>query len=509
MTRKQVCKGLFVAFLALFLLFSAVVGGWAFLPAFAATTQHTSVLEDLQKDSEFNTSAYPDKATDFSIQVIQIAESTDGELFIYTYQPAQKTQYLVATKINMSQSESADGTKLYGLKFLSSSGVLCKYKVNDFTVSSETTRYYNITSIYRKWIRGIDDRVDGGNTVNEVSFKVGHLWSAKTVGDSVEYSAKDIEVITVTSEHLFMLRLSGGLKWKNIENKDVHFFAFNVDYKIDLILSADLEFDTTSYVKVKGKDPTYSNPVHNRKTLSLGEIFKYKGAQFDRISSVSNFLNNGSFKLDEEEAKVLKGYDWVFDFYETDFECDFGGDSIVMGAFIPFYGMYRMIKDAITTRGEMVSDVTLVRLEFSYDGEIYNLGVVSNAQTGSNNPVGGSNGGNTSGDTTGNLNFWEWLSGVFGTTTKKAKTIFWVVLGLVALCIVGILANAVPAVGKFLLAALRGLWWIICLPFRLLGKLFKAIGDAIQKRKSKPKKKTTSKKQKSSSSTKKKRLSEK
>ena len=36
--------------------------------------------------------------------------------------------------------------------------------------------------------------------------------------------------------------------------------------------------------------------------------------------------------------------------------------------------------------GTYVSDVTLLRLEFDYDGEVYNLGVVSNTQSGSNKP---------------------------------------------------------------------------------------------------------------------------
>ena len=79
MKSKQVCKKLFGIFFALLLLVSAIMSGRVILPAFAAEKQYTGVLQDLQKDSEFDTSAYPDKSDDFSIQVIQIAESTDGE----------------------------------------------------------------------------------------------------------------------------------------------------------------------------------------------------------------------------------------------------------------------------------------------------------------------------------------------------------------------------------------------------------------------------------------------
>ncbi len=48
MKSKQVCKRLFGVFFAFLLLVSAVMSGRVILPAFAATTQYTSVLEDLQ-----------------------------------------------------------------------------------------------------------------------------------------------------------------------------------------------------------------------------------------------------------------------------------------------------------------------------------------------------------------------------------------------------------------------------------------------------------------------------
>ena len=43
---------------------------------YAETPNSTNVLADLQKDSNFKVSDYRDKSDDYSIQIIQIAEST-------------------------------------------------------------------------------------------------------------------------------------------------------------------------------------------------------------------------------------------------------------------------------------------------------------------------------------------------------------------------------------------------------------------------------------------------
>ena len=141
MIYKRVKFNYIYVVIALVLLTLSVMGGRYISSAFADTPQYTNALTDLQKDSEFNVADYPDNAKDYSIRFIQIAESTDKELFVYTYQPSQKTTYLVATEINMSLSDTADGTRLYGLTLINSDGVFCKYKVNGVTVSSDVVRY--------------------------------------------------------------------------------------------------------------------------------------------------------------------------------------------------------------------------------------------------------------------------------------------------------------------------------------------------------------------------------
>ena len=114
--------------------------------------------------------------------MIQIAESEDKELFIYTYQPCARMNVLTATKVNMAAAKKVDSMKMYDLTLLSSEGVFCKYKVNDFTVLDKDVRYYNISSIYRNYIEGIDtDAVaDSDNNVVGKSFAVGQVWEPGT-----------------------------------------------------------------------------------------------------------------------------------------------------------------------------------------------------------------------------------------------------------------------------------------------------------------------------------------
>ena len=85
------------------------VSGEAILSAFslqvsAETREYSDVLDDLSKDASFNPDNYPAIADDYSLKVIQIAEGSDGELFVYVYQPSGVKGKLRATSINISTS---------------------------------------------------------------------------------------------------------------------------------------------------------------------------------------------------------------------------------------------------------------------------------------------------------------------------------------------------------------------------------------------------------------------
>lgn len=75
--QKQI-KRLVHIILGLLLLVVTVTGGQLIKPAFADTGQYTNVIEDLSKDETFNINHYPMKLKDYSLGVIQIAESENG-----------------------------------------------------------------------------------------------------------------------------------------------------------------------------------------------------------------------------------------------------------------------------------------------------------------------------------------------------------------------------------------------------------------------------------------------
>ena len=68
----------------------------------SAETTYTDVLDDLRRDDSFQTSNYPERTGDYSLQIIQIAESVDRELFVYVYQPSGSRKDLRASSINIS-----------------------------------------------------------------------------------------------------------------------------------------------------------------------------------------------------------------------------------------------------------------------------------------------------------------------------------------------------------------------------------------------------------------------
>lgn len=72
---------------AVMFIFSLIPVSGGALSASAASA-YSNVLTDLMQDESFDTSAYPVNNSDYSISVIQIAESASKELLVYVYQPA-------------------------------------------------------------------------------------------------------------------------------------------------------------------------------------------------------------------------------------------------------------------------------------------------------------------------------------------------------------------------------------------------------------------------------------
>ena len=324
--------------------------------------------------------------------MIQIAESEDKELFIYTYQPCARMNVLTATKVNMAAAKKVDSMKMYDLTLLSSEGVFCKYKVNDFTVLDKDVRYYNISSIYRNYIEGIDtDAVaDSDNNVVGKSFAVGQVWEARNVDDTVTYTMYEEEVLVITEQMIGLRRYYNGFSWNNNSSVDAHYIAFNCNHKIDSLLSATVDFYTQDWKHTVGQSYKFDDKIQHTVNLYDYQVAESNKSgwfgeerQWHRMNSTSEFIKE--VEADGEEKEKLLHYDWILNFYETSIESEFTGSDIFKSILIPGY-LFKGIYDGCTKTGTYVSDVTLLRLEFDYDGEVYNLGVVSNTQSGSNKP---------------------------------------------------------------------------------------------------------------------------
>ncbi len=468
MEQKQTYKKIILVILLVCLALSMFcLFGQAIDLAYADTPNSTNVLEDLQKDENFNIEDYLDKSDDYSIQVIQIAESTAKELLIYTYQPCQRTCYIVATCINMSLSEEVKDTKLYELEMLSNEGVFCKYKVNDVKVADTDYRYYNIISIYRAWNKDYDEDSGNDNTINEVAFNVGKLFKASTVNGKVTYTHEFEEIIEIINPYVDFLRYSNGF-WLASGACDSHYIAFDTDKQIDKLMEASISYEYrsahsqvgmnegTTYGPIQKPGPKILKETDKGQTIEYGNPWFTKNFEWDRIQSVETFKKTE--KLKPETEKNLEGTKWVLRFYETSFNTFWDGT-----------GGY--------TDYTEITNVTILRLKFITNGRLYDLGAVSNKITGDNIPGGGEHNA---------VDPFRWLKDL----AEKLGIPIWVFVLIIVLIILAIalpiLSLIFPIVGQVLKVVFKALckaveWilkaiiWIIALPFKGIALLINKI----------------------------------
>ncbi len=385
-------------FLVLLLLVLLVVGGVLTVPGFEdcsasssvsrhaaskTTKAHSDVLADLKKDESFDETAYPVIAGDASLKLIQIAESKAGGVLVYVYQPSG-TLYASHVRLSTAINDSLKYTD-YALTLLNTSGALQKYKVEDLAVRADAVRYYDIIAVFRPFAAGIDKEPGGGNTVSSVAYSVAQLWTACTLEGTVTYKMTETEVIEVTSQMIGFRRYSDGFQWGGIKSCDAHFLAFSCMHNIDRLLSADVRFNTQSYKKMEGQDlKVDSDKTEHFVTVHWYDEGASKKDKWSRMDSVSDFIKD--MGVSDEEKTTLSKYDWIINFYETDYERDVGGKDILITLLCPG-GWIWSIVNACTTKGTIVSDVALMRLEFETDARIYNLGVVADVQSGSTLPT--------------------------------------------------------------------------------------------------------------------------
>lgn len=409
---KKITYPIMTAILAL-IAFIFPFNGSGALNVCAAASAYSDVLQDLCMDTDFNFIDYPKKPDDYSIQVIQIAESASGELLIYAYQPSGT---LKASSINIAREQPDDKALTfvnYPLYYLNSNGVFFKYKVLLFDLSAAPVRYYSITNILRPYDAAIDAPPMEG-VITETPNRVAQFWTVETVGDSVKYTMETSEVITVTQKVVGYCAYDDGLNlgWGAMEGiTKAYFVAFDTDRPIDKLISADLTFYATRvrckfcgndkhdhgmfYDFAEGEYIDFGTGVHNTEPLTItdkqtwgnqggGNVRPVTKFLRKRIRTTSEFIadeNNQDYKL--ETGNSLNGTKWVLNFYETQ---DKYKTNNVWLSFVSGFSSLKGIADGEAELNN-VYNVQVLRLEFETDGKPYNLGVVDNKQSPGNKPV--------------------------------------------------------------------------------------------------------------------------
>ena len=377
------------------------IGGELFL-AFSvrasAASSPSGVLDDLTAANNFKIENYPNLTHEYIktinsdantendqalMEVIQIAESTSGELYLYVYQPTDSELDLTATAILLSTEFTPDGQNInpdiYYLELVSTDSVFDKYVVKDFRVSEEPYRYYNIVTLYRNFHPDIDEVTAGGVIENfELGIGVGQQWCAYYMNNGIVYEMNTFDTVEIDIGYTGSVSFGSGFKFNNIlgafEFGDAWFIAFNVeDYIVDKIFNADLRYKIRSKENVFGvgiNETTYGEwsgdiPV----TLASEDIAIYEGDGllakkyiWNKIAKSVDFiaqLEKQNIKISDEARTHLSENEWVFAFLQTERKTN-------------TYGYTQ------STYSSEVSAVTVIRLHFmDIKGDVYNLGVVS------------------------------------------------------------------------------------------------------------------------------------
>lgn len=442
-------KKLLLFILSIFALFFTSLSSLSFVHA---EEKYSDVLTDLKKDTNFSEDYYTVDDSVIDISVIQIAETPDKELLIYTYQPANKTKEVKASSISMSLTiDNNINPSIYDLTFINSNSVFAKYVVDDFVANNDMIHYYEIISIFRPFNEEYDTQPDDNNTINEISYPVGSLFCAAYTGDSIVYSRIDRDYVEITDKWCGFIRYDKGLYlsfgFYTTAVTDSHFVVFSTNRKIDTLEEAKVSFisQKMTFHSTGLNDETIEDePVNEEVVVKASETVENENRlcaskfKWNRIQTIEEFKKTDGDNLKEEYTNKLDGMRYVLRFKETT-------NSSLSG-------------DGYSTRTwTEISNVTILRLKFQTDGVSYNLGVVDNKQTGSTNPAG-----EVGKDWTDLEKLLQNIMEVIGTILQILALVL-----IVVLCS-PILAVILPIIFKAIMYVIKFIISIITWPFRAI-----------------------------------------
>lgn len=470
--RKGILKVIFTMFLLACSIFSNLftsVNNLAFALSGNAV-EYTDVLTDLQKDENFNIEDYPIDNEDFSLKVIQIAESVNKELFIYVYQPSSDTKGLYAIDISLGLVHSDEPnfeTNLYSLALLNQNGVFYKYKVNNFVVSNNNVRYYSITELHRNYNSSIDKGTDNDSTFVSIGIPIAQDWSAITKDGQVYYNCESSKIVTIVDRYDSFLRLQSttGLGSKI----DSFYVAFSTDYNIDDLYEAEVSFITRTYKQttdnglpgvpdsgdvgvmavndISPRSKTsyeYGDSINHDKVLKAtnsidvetGFWFRKKYS-WNKIETTSRFIDSNRVNgLSDSAINHIQDKQYVLRYYESEYKR--WTDSI---------GTY-VVKEYET--GDRVEEITILRLRFRVGDKVYNLGVVDNKVNVGSTP------------SNHYLTLWEKIGSLIKTFFSILWSwLKWVLVGIACIVSIPILIVMFPYIWFVLKYLGIGLWYCI------------------------------------------------
>ena len=410
--------------LSIALLLSILLSLFLPLTVSAAVISYTDVLYDLQKDSTFKVANYPyltydrflslnsdsNKHNDVDhISVIQIAEGENNELFIYTYQPLENVSEICASSINMSVGFNSTQYKKYDLTLVSYNGVFKKYLVEDFTVSNNMERFYNISEIERPFNELFDKKISDETITDFKAHTVAQTWCCYYLNGNIVYEMEKLDVVEITPTLTDFGYLADGFRLSNLVGINTgcyaHFIAFNIDnYNVDKIIDASItykiidtkysetinytlniessRFVTTTYKSANGEwvtEPADSDWTTVDFEITDEQTMNYKGRgllakkySWDRIMSANDFVNtleSQGCDLGSDTKQTLNNSQFVFSFTEK---------AVTISDPPPAYsddGIWKL-SDSYFREGTEVAQVDILRLHFMSEGKTYNLGVV-------------------------------------------------------------------------------------------------------------------------------------
>ena len=434
--------------------------------AYADTSVYSDVLADLQANEDFDINDYPINQTDFSLNVLQLAEGNDNSLLVYVYQPSAGKYDVRATKIRMSV-DGGQNYYDYNLTLLSRNSVFFKYKVDNYVadVSSSLSRTYDVVQIMRPADIALGDTVldEHNNTISMVNYPVNWTFTAVKHNDSVYYGKEHLDTFTVTDKYCGQLKFRYDDVTESLQHmfgtfynySMLHFIAFNTDRPIEDLRGADISYVLNTYLYEDTMMDDASETVTSTsslKSLSATESDSFQGGIFghkytwNEIMTKDDFVNNvvthsSAFfnsQMTVSGADDLEGKDWVLCFLVTETQ------SYYQSSGMNYYEMRTY---------SWVTDETILQFTVMEHGDLVVYGVVDNYQAGDGIP-----------DNEENYGFnEEWWSNWWDELKSWLKIIL-IVLGVIAL---GFLLYLLTPV-------LRLVWFIVTLPFKaikhLLGK---------------------------------------